>query len=120
MKYDPLMILLVRLVNLRDAGRPCISCGRTYAKMDVGHYYGKGAYPNLKYDEMNVHLQCRRCNMQSNVQGYQRGLLERYGQDFLDILERKSRACLRMRKAQKEDLLIYLNGKIKELERASA
>ena len=116
MKHDYLIDLLRTYIRLRDKGQPCISCGRTYARMDMGHYYGKGAYPNLKYDENNVAMQCRRCNHQGNAQGYRNGLLERHGQKFLDDLEIKARACTRLRLADKDLLMIYFNKKIKALE----
>lgn len=112
--HDYLWDVFREYVRLRDRGKPCISCGRTYEHMDAGHYYGKGAYPNLKYDEMNVHMQCRRCNMQGNVQGFMKGLLERYGQEFLDALEIKARACTRLR--DRKALAEYFRNKIKALE----
>jgi hypothetical protein len=83
--------------------------------MDCGHYYGKGAYPHLKYDETNVHLQDRRCNMQGNAQGYKQGLLDRYGSEYVRILELK--AIIKPQyKLDKELMAVYFKNKIKELE----
>ena len=115
MKRDPLWELLRQYVRLRDAGKPCISCGRTYARMDCGHYYGRGAYPHLKYDEMNVHLQCRRCNMQGNAQGFRLGLIDRYGVAALWLLELKTRMRSKY-KPDKKLMAIYFKNRIKELE----
>ena len=116
MKPDPLWSLLREYVRLRDRGKPCISCGRFYEHMDAGHYYGKGAYPNLKYDETNIYMQCKKCNMEGNVQGMKEGIRRLYGQKVLDDLEIKARACTRLRKADKKLLMVYFKQKIKALE----
>lgn len=109
---DRLWELIQRYIGLRDAGKSCISCGRWYQIMDCGHYYGRGAYPALRYDEDNIHKQCRRCNIQSNTQGYKDGLLQRYGQEFLDKLELKARIIRQYRKEDLKLLIIYFQEKL--------
>ena len=52
-----------KYIRLRDFGKPCISCNRPLrGKYDAGHYYSVGAYPNLRFNEDNVHGQCVYCN----------------------------------------------------------
>ena len=71
-----------KYIRLRDLGKPCISCGRPLrAKYDAGHCYSVGAYPNLRFNEDNVHGQCVACNQHKhgNVSEYMINLPKRIG-----------------------------------------
>lgn len=83
--------------KVRDEGRPCISCS-TMANVQYagGHYRTVGANPELALDTRNIHRQCnRRCNCElggniygaMNTHGYVVGLVNRYGQEFVDWLD---------------------------------
>ena len=82
-------------VRARDAGRPCICCGRMSAgethggDWDAGHYRSRGSAPHLRFDERNVHAQLKQCNryQSGNVVGYRAGLIQRIGLDALEALE---------------------------------
>lgn len=77
-------------VRLRDAGLPCISCGRHHeGQWHAGHYRSRGAAVNLALDPRNIHRQCAPCNnhLHGNAIGYRAGLLERYGLEFVEALE---------------------------------
>lgn len=82
-------------VRLRDAGLPCICCGRTSAGMvhggdfDAGHYRSRGSAPHLRFDERNCHAQLKQCNRydSGNVVGYRMGLIERIGLAAVEALE---------------------------------
>jgi hypothetical protein len=51
-------------IRLRDAGQPCISCGRPYGdRWHAGHYRSVGSEPSLRFEPDNVHLQCPACNL---------------------------------------------------------
>ena len=50
-------------VRLRDADKPCISCGRRHeGQYHAGHYLSVGARPELRYEPLNVWKQCAPCN----------------------------------------------------------
>lgn len=55
-------------IRLRDDSLPCISCDQTSpperfgGAWDCGHYLTVGAHPELRFDELNAHKQCKRCN----------------------------------------------------------
>ena len=63
-----------KFIRERDRGRDCISCGRTEAEVmltdgwktggawDCGHFLGVGAFPELRFEELNAHRQCKSCN----------------------------------------------------------
>ena len=86
-----------RFIRLRDHGCSCISCDRPFQAshyikgqlFDAGHYRSVGASPELRFEELNVHLQCVRCNreLSGNVVEYRRRLLVKIGAKALDWLE---------------------------------
>lgn len=77
-------------VLVRDAGLPCISCGRMHeGAWHAGHYRSRGAAPQLALDPRNVHRQCAPCNLylHGNQINYRLGLIARYGADYVAALE---------------------------------
>lgn len=82
-------------IRARDAGKPCICCGRVGSGMvrggeiDAGHYRSRGSAPHLRFDERNVHAQLKQCNRYAsgNVVGYRQGLIQRLGLEVLEALE---------------------------------
>jgi hypothetical protein len=77
-------------VRGRDAGLPCISCGKpdTGAR-DAGHFFSVGARRELRYDLDNIHAQCVRCNqhLHGNATFYRIGLVARIGEARVARLE---------------------------------
>ena len=79
-----------KFIRLRDTGNPCISCGRsTGAKINAGHYRSVGSCPELRYEELNCHLQCEHCNSykSGNIEHYRPALIKKIGQDKVDWIE---------------------------------
>lgn len=88
-----------KLGRLLDKGKPCISCGRPddgSVQFCGGHYRTKGAHPELALDIRNIMGQCnKRCNLElsgnihgnKTTHGYRHGIIERYGQEYLDWLD---------------------------------
>lgn len=89
-------------IRLRDANQPCISCGRTEVEWtrggawDCGHYLSRGAYPELRFDELNAHKQCKKCNggagkyakkSRTVSQKYRVNLIRRIGISAVEKLE---------------------------------
>lgn len=84
----------IRLRDTRGQRCQCISCGKSvgYGTKDcqAGHYYpGIVIYRALEFDEVNVNVQCFKCNYekQSNQEGYKLGLVKKYGKGVLEKLE---------------------------------
>ena len=76
-------------IRERDKGKPCISCGNPLTgKFDAGHYFSVGAYPNLRFNELNVHGQCVACNQHKhgNINEYSINLPLRIGNTAFDDL----------------------------------
>lgn len=79
-----------RFIRLRDAGKPCISCGRHHqGQWHAGHYLSVGARPELRFEELNVHAQCAPCNnhLSGNIVLYRQGLITKIGSDRVEWLE---------------------------------
>lgn len=82
-------------IRLRDAGKPCICCGKASTAQqyggvwDAGHYRSRGSAPHLRFIEDNVHAQLKQCNRydSGNVVGYRMGLIQRIGLQAVEALE---------------------------------
>lgn len=76
-------------IRERDLKKPCISCDKSLiGKFDAGHYFTVGAYPNIRFNEDNVHGQCVECNQHKhgNIAEYSIRLPYRIGQQRYDKL----------------------------------
>lgn len=82
-------------VRARDAGKPCICCGKPFepqkpgGSMDAGHYLSRGSSPHLRFDERNVHGQRKNCNRPGGTtrDAFRAGLIERIGLAAVEALE---------------------------------
>lgn len=116
-------------VRLRDAHLPCISCDSrpndndlmTGSRWDAGHYRSVGACPELRFEPLNIHRQCVKCNrnLSGNAVEYRIRLVLRIGADLVAWLEGPHQArkfTVEEIKAIKADY----RAKTRELKRAAA
>ncbi len=90
-------------VRLRDAHLPCISCDSTPndndlmtgSRWDAGHYRSVGACPELRFEPLNIHRQCVKCNrnLSGNAVEYRIRLVQRIGAEKVVWLEGLHPAC---------------------------
>ncbi|PUB43211.1 recombination protein NinG [Pseudomonas sp. GV047] len=90
-------------VRLRDAHLPCISCDSspndndlmTGSRWDAGHYRSVGACPELRFEPMNIHRQCVKCNrnLSGNAVEYRIRLVQRIGAEKVSWLEGLHAPC---------------------------
>lgn len=77
----------------------CISCGliKPITQADCGHYINR-QHMSTRFSEINCNAQCRSCNRfdEGNMSGYRRGLVAKYGENRVLMLE-----------AQKKDIRKY-------------
>lgn len=108
-------------IRLRDKGDPCISCGQPYGTFteSAGHFFTVGAYPNLRFNEDNVHLQCWwNCNKNKsgNIAEYLPNLINKIGIDrYNKLLEARKEPLKLSIEEIKEQIVIYKN-KVKQLK----
>ncbi|MCP6695880.1 recombination protein NinG [Pseudomonas donghuensis] len=116
-------------IRLRDQHLPCISCDSlpsdhdliTGSRWDAGHYRSVGACPELRFEPLNVHRQCVKCNrnLSGNAVEYRIRLVQRIGADQVAWLEGPHQAS----KHTVEDLKAIkaeYRAKIKQLKEAAA
>jgi len=77
-------------IRERDKNLPCISCGTFRAlQWDAGHYEKTSSHPELRFEELNCHKQCSRCNdhLHGNDKEYRKELINRIGIEKVEWLE---------------------------------
>ena len=87
---DDLQAEINKLARMIDADLPCISCGTTKdVQFAGGHRKSRGAHPNIRFNLHNIHKQCNKnCNkgLSGNPDGYDIGLEQRYGKEYLEMV----------------------------------
>ena len=79
-------------IRERDKNKGCISC-ITGGVHNAGHFYHGHIYSALQFNEVNVQGQCVHCNLgkAGNPEGFRQGLIKRYGQTKVDLLDSAAR-----------------------------
>jgi hypothetical protein len=116
-------------IRERDAGLPCISCDSrpsdhdliTGSRWDAGHYRSVGACPELRFEPLNVHRQCVKCNrnLSGNAVEYRIRLVKRIGADQVDWLEGPHKTQ-RLTIEELQAMKALYRQKLKDLRRAAA
>jgi hypothetical protein len=80
-----------KYVRLRDKNKPCISCGTANAKWDAGHFKSSGGHQQLRFNTLNIHKQCMRCNqyLSGNLVPYEEELIKKIGKSKVDQFKSK-------------------------------
>ena len=78
-------------IRERDKGLSCISCG-AHHPTDAGHLFKVSTHPEMRFNPMGCHSQCRSCNGldDGNFEAYCDGIVARYGREYLQEVDRKS------------------------------
>lgn len=106
-------------IRLRDKDLPCISCGRYHeGQYHAGHYRSVGAYPELRFNEDNVHKQCSVCNnhKSGNAIEYRINLIRKIGLEKVEFLERHDHQPLKLSIDEIKELIRVYKAKCKGLE----
>lgn len=117
-----------KYIRLRDA---LITTGtKTYARcitckerkdiryMDAGHFVGRGAGAT-RYDERNVHAQCKKCNMGGRPtmhQDYEREMIKLYGKETVDEIIKLGKQPYHFNREWLEDQIKYYKNEYKEIK----
>ncbi|MBP1616143.1 MAG: putative recombination protein [Bacteroidetes bacterium] len=120
-KLDKEFSLFIRLRDAMPNGCfRCISCGhiKPFEQADNGHYINR-QHMSTRFDEMNCNAQCRKCNrfMEGNIQNYRKGLIAKYGEQKVILLEAKQGITRKYSDFEYEQLIKYykaLNKKLKK------
>lgn len=90
-----LQVLVNKFVNLRDRGKPCISCDTPDIglKRDASHFWSQGGNPSVRFDLDNIHSACVRCNrdLHGNLLEYRPRLIKKIGiKRFTELEENRT------------------------------
>lgn len=119
-KLDRVFSQYIRLRDMMD-GRVfrCISCGqiKPIEQGDCGHYINR-QHMSTRYSEMNCNCQCRRCNRfdEGNVQGYRLGLVAKYGEARVAMLEAQKYQLRQIGDFEYKAMITFYQKEIKKLE----
>ncbi len=124
---DALVYCKERGIDVRQFNRPediigqCCTCGavKSWFRMDAGHWKGRGigGGSGVYFDERNVDLQCKRCNafLGGAVEAHEEYLIDKYGQDVVDEIQRKHRTTTDMRTLAMQAMEQMYKDKYEEL-----
>ena len=93
----------------------CISCGKKvhFTETDAGHFIGR-QHLITRYDERNVHAQCRKCNRFEYGRQYEYSIS--LGSDLADELLQKSRGVLKLTDPEWLEIFETYKTKLQELK----
>ena len=106
-------------IRLRDAGQACISCGRHHGgKWNAGHYRSVGSCPELRFEPLNVHLQCEPCNtyLSGNLIAYRVNLIQKIGLEKVEWLEGKHEP-IKLALSQIEQMKAFYRAEVRRLKK---
>lgn len=109
-------------IRLRDAGLPCISCGRPATwrgQWDAGHYRSVGSSPATRFDPSNVMKQCDPCNvhLSGNLVLFRVNLIKRIGLSEVERLEGPHEP-LKLTIPEIVEMKAYYRAKVREMKKA--
>ena len=109
-----------RYIRLRDTDKNgygcCISCGKDihFTEGDAGHFISR-QHKNTRWNEENVNLQCKYCNMWEGGNAYMYG--KTLGTEKAEELIILSKQIRKFSEQEYEDLYYYYKEKVEELEK---
>lgn len=120
-KLDDVFSEFIRLRDSRDDGTfVCISCGRLlpYDQADCGHYINR-KHMSTRFSEKNCNAQCRSCNCfdEGNIQGYRRGLIAKYGEPVVLMLEASKNQINKLSEFEYKAMIDHYRKEVKRLKK---
>ena len=113
-----LQVIFNKFIRLRDKDKGCISCNKPLiGKYDAGHFYSTGSYPELRFNEDNVHGQCVHCNQHKhgNLLAYNSYIYDRIGDNRVTKLNMLKGTPNKPTIPELKELKVIYKAKIKEL-----
>ena len=105
-----------KYIRLRDQGQNCISCQKPPKKENAGHYYNANNHWNVRFNELNVHLQCEHCNtfLSGNLIEYRKYLINKIGLEQLTLLEAEANKTRKFTVNELKEIINTYKEKIKQ------
>jgi hypothetical protein len=108
-----------KFIRLRDAGNVCISCSKPALKENAGHFYNANNHWNVRFNELNVHLQCEYCNtyLHGNLIEYRENLITKIGFYKFSVLKHESDKTRKFSIDELKEIISIYKAKVKILEK---
>lgn len=116
-------VVFAKYIRLRDVMPNgmfrCISCGNIlpFDESDCGHYINR-QHMATRFSEKNCNAQCRKCNRfdEGNIQGYRRGLIAKYGEATVSMLEAMKTQINKISDFEYQTMIDHYRKEVKRLK----
>lgn len=109
-------------IRERDKGLCCIACQKPIKGMvHAGHYFSVGAFPELRFDEDNVHSSCNQCNtyFAGNLIEYGENLPKKIGTERYEALKARRNIPKQYTIPEIKELIELYKKKLRDLKKNS-
>ena len=118
-KLDVLFSQYIRRRNADHLGRvKCFTCGveKHWKEQQAGHFQSR-SHHSTRWDEVNVQVQCVKCNMYRQGEQYKFGMYldQRFGDGTAEELEYRANTIVKLNRVDYEEAIERYKQKIKEL-----
>ena len=119
-KLDVLFSQYIRRRNADHLGRvKCFTCGieKQWKEQQAGHFQSR-SHHSTRWDEVNVQVQCVKCNMFRQGEQYKFGLYldDRFGDGTAEELENRAKTIVKLNRVDYEEAIERYKQKINELD----
>jgi len=119
-KLDVLFSQYIRRKNADHLGRvKCFTCGveKHWKEQQAGHFQSR-SHHSTRWDEVNVQVQCVKCNMFRQGEQYKFGLYldDRFGDGTAEELEYRAKTIVKLNRVDYEEAIERYKQKINELD----
>ena len=119
-KLDVLFSQYIRRRNADHLGRvKCFTCGveKHWKEQQAGHFQSR-SHHSTRWDEVNVQVQCVKCNMYRQGEQYKFGMYldQRFGDGTAEELEYRAKTIVKLNRVDYEEAIERYKQKIRELD----
>lgn len=117
-QMDEIFSIYIRLKDAKDGMATSVTCGTTkpWKEMQNGHFFTRGRQAT-RWHVMNCHVQDYHCNvaLSGNYIKYTTYMIDRYGREAVDELERLSLSGKKISTPELRDMIEEYKEKVKQL-----
>ena len=119
-KLDKLFSEYIRRRNADHLGRvKCFTCGdeKHWKEQQAGHFQSR-SHHSTRWDEVNVQVQCVKCNMYRQGEQYKFGMYldQRFGDGTAEELEYRAKTIVKLNRVDYDEAIERYKQKIRELD----
>jgi len=119
-KLDVLFSQYIRRRNADHLGRvKCFTCGveKHWKEQQAGHFQSR-SHHSTRWDEVNVQVQCVKCNMYRQGEQYKFGMYldQKFGDGTAEELEYRAKTIVKLNRVDYEEAIERYKQKIRELD----